>query len=206
MAGEVNKQSEAVSEEKQVCRHRWETHTYSVPTAAGMHIEQHKKCVKCGELRGDERLPKSSHLASLEAQLAALQAKLANVLSWQKVKEHRFERVDGKCGCPICLADFDAFLDWAEDDSIQLCLANEKLASVTAEYSGYQRETGVIFGEHRTEVAELQTKNTRLWDALKDIEFCDVGGIYRVCPKCRQRPHRFDCTLGAALTVRRKEG
>lgn len=33
------------------CRHMWETHTSSEPTAAGMHIEQYRQCFKCGEIR-----------------------------------------------------------------------------------------------------------------------------------------------------------
>lgn len=33
------------------CKHAWETHTDSEPTAAGVHIEQWRQCLKCGQIR-----------------------------------------------------------------------------------------------------------------------------------------------------------
>lgn len=33
------------------CKHVWETHTDSEPTAAGMHVESFRQCFKCGEIR-----------------------------------------------------------------------------------------------------------------------------------------------------------
>lgn len=35
------------------CKHAWETHTDSDPTAAGMHVTQYKQCIKCGQIRED---------------------------------------------------------------------------------------------------------------------------------------------------------
>jgi hypothetical protein len=35
----------------QLCRHKWEQHTSSEPTAAGMHIESFEQCSKCKAIR-----------------------------------------------------------------------------------------------------------------------------------------------------------
>jgi hypothetical protein len=33
------------------CKHVWERHTDSDPVAAGVHIEEWRQCLKCGEIR-----------------------------------------------------------------------------------------------------------------------------------------------------------
>ena len=33
------------------CRHNWESHISSDPTAAGMHVESFEACPKCGAIR-----------------------------------------------------------------------------------------------------------------------------------------------------------
>lgn len=46
---EIATLKEALRQSK--CRHKWEAHTDSEPTSAGMQIESFDKCTKCGLIR-----------------------------------------------------------------------------------------------------------------------------------------------------------